>query len=281
MPEGNEAQTSTQTAGQTANNDIENVMSGMQEQKPESKPGETAGEKDAGSKGAANEKSGSEVKHPAWMAQLGNIEAENAEKLSKFEKIGDLAKNYLDLAEKLGNSITKPGEDASDEEKEAFYRALGKPEAADKYSIEGEDAAVYRDIAYKNNLTDEQAKGIFQSLQEIGNKTLTAMQEKQKATFAQQAHDTQAALQKEYGKDYQTKIELLKRGVATFGGANMGAKLQQAGLLADYDVVKMFINLGEMSSEAGSPGNTKGKADGYKSIAEGGTLDFGDTFKKK
>lgn len=277
MPEGNEAQTSTQTAEETANNDIANVMGGMQTQKPESKPTENGGDNGAGSNADANGKSGSEVKHPAWMAQLGNIDTEKAEALSKFEKIGDLANNYFELQKKLGSSITKPGDDASAEEKEAFYRALGKPETADKYSIEGDDAEMFRKFAYDNNLTDEQAKSLYKSLQAVGQNAL----DQQKAAFAQQAQATQAALQKEYGNDYQVKIEMLKRGVANYGGEKVGAKLQQAGLLGDLDIVKMFILLGEQSAEAGSPGATKAKADGYKSIAEGGTLDFGDTFKKK
>ena len=270
-----EPQTSTQTAGETAN-DIANAMGGMQDQKPETKPGEATGDKGTGSNEAADGKSGSEAKqHPAWMAQLGNIENEKAEKLSKFEKIGDLAANYLELEKKLGSSIVKPGKDASPEEMEAYYRALGKPESADKYSIEGDDAEMFRKMAYENNLTDEQAKAFFKSLQEVGNNAIA----QQKAAFDAQAKDTQAALQKEYGNDYPTKIEMLKRGVAAYGGEKLGAKLQQAGLLGDYDVVKMFILLGEQSAEAGSPGNTKGKADGYKSIQQGGHLSFGEDFK--
>ena len=270
-----EAQTSTQAAGETATNDIANVMGGMQNEKPAEKPtGPAGGENDAGSKEAADGKT-SEVKHPAWMAQLGNVEADKAEKLSKFEKIGDLANNYLELEKKLGSSLVKPGDDASDEEKEAFYRALGKPESAEKYTIEGENTEQFRKLAYENNLTDDQAKAFYKAINEIGNNMLA----QQKAAFDAQARDTQAALQKEYGKDYQTKIEMLKRGVAAYGGEKMGAKLQQAGLLGDYDVVKMFILLGEQSSEAGSPGNTRGKADGYKSIQNGGHLSFGEDFK--
>ena len=117
-----EPQTSTQTAGETATNDIANVMGGMQTQKPDPKPTENSGDNGAGSNAAADGKGGSEGKqHPAWMAQLGNIDTEKAEALSKFEKIGDLANNYLELQKKLGSSLTKPGDDASAEEKEAFY----------------------------------------------------------------------------------------------------------------------------------------------------------------
>ena len=270
-------QTSNEAAGETAN-DIENVMGGMQNAKPGTEPTDTAGgENGAGNKDAADGKGESEVKHPAWMAQLGNIEAEKAEKLSKFEKIGDLAKNYLELEGKLGNSLVKPGEGASAEEVDAFYRALGKPESADKYTIEGENTELFRKMAYDNNLTDEQAKAVFQSLKEVGQDFV----EQQKTAFVQQAKETQAVLQKEYGKEYDTKIVMLKRGIAAYGGPQMGAKLQAAGLLGDYDIVKMFINLGEMSAEAGSPGNGKAKAEGYKSIQQGGFLSFGEDFKDK
>ena len=280
MPTPNEAQTSTQTAGETAN-DITNIMGGMSEgAKPEPKPDGNTGDAGQGQSTGDNGKGG-EVQHPAWMTQLNGEfihDAVKTEKLSKFEKISDLASAYLEAEKTLGsNYIVKPGENASDEERRAFYKALGVPDAADKYSIEGEDAEMFRELAYKNNLTDEQAKAFYKSLQEVGNNAIAA----QKAAFEQQAHDTQVALQKEYGKDYPTKIAMLKRGVATYGGEKMGAKLQQAGLLGDYEVVKMFILLGEQSAEAGSPGNTKGKANGYKTTAEGGTFNFGDYFKKK
>lgn len=133
---------------------------------------------------------------------------------------------------------------------------------------------MFREMAFKNNLTDAQAKAFYQSLQEVGTSAL----KQQKAAFETQAHETQAALQKEYGKDYPVKIEMLKRGIAAYGGQSLGAKLQNAGLLGDYEIVKMFINLGEMSAEAGAPGNTGGKADAYKSIEEGGAFSF---YKKK
>lgn len=278
MPTPNEAQTS-QTAGETAN-DISNIMGGMSESaKPETKPNGNEGDTGQGKSDNDNGKS-SEIQHPAWMNQINSElikDAEKAGKLSKFEKLSDLASAYLEAEGKLGSSIVKPGENSTDEEREAFYKALGKPDAADKYSIEGDDAKMFRELAYKNNLTDEQAKAFYQSLKEVGTSALKNAADQQMASFEAQAQETQTALKKEYGKDYPTKIEMLKRGIANYGGQNMGAKLKQAGLLGDYEVVKMFINLGEMSAEAGSPGNTKGKTDGYKSIEEGGAFSF---FKK-
>ena len=271
---GQPAETQT-PAVDTGANDIKNIMNGMQGAKPTSEPGGNAGDNGAGNTQPANDDNGGKVQRPAWMEQIGDITKDEgaAEKLAKFAKVSDLGKAYLELEGKLGNSIVKPGENASAEEIETFYKNLGKPESADKYSIEGDEAKAFRELAFKNNLTDTQAKALFQSLKEVSQNAL----EQQKVAFETQAQETQTALRKEYGNDYDTKIEMLKRGVATYGGPKMAAKLQASGLLADYEIVKMFINLGEMSAEAGSPGNTNGKTDDYKTIGEGGTFSF---FKK-
>lgn len=275
MADENQTQTSNEPAGA---GDIENIMSGMSEGKTDAKPNKNAGDAAEG-KDQKDSGKGEAASNPAWMTQLhGDIlnNKEAAEKLGKFGKISDLATKYLELEGKLGNTLVKPGDDASDEEKEAFYRALGKPESADKYSIEGENAELFREMAYKNNLTDEQAKALYASVKQAGENALAQMQ----ANYQQQAKATQEALQSEYGKDYPKKIEMLKRGVKAYGGEAVGAKLQQAGLLADPDIVKMFILLGEQSSEAGAP-NKSEKTDGYKSIQNGGHLSFGDSFKDK
>ena len=273
-----ENQTQTSTPAENAGNEIENIMGGMSgSEQPGSKPSDKTGDTEQG-KSTNDSGKGGETQHPAWMNQINSElikDAEKAGKLSKFEKLSDLASAYLDAEGKLGNVLVKPGENSTDEEREAFYKALGKPDAADKYSIKGDEAKMFREMAYKNNLTDEQAKAIYASLQEVGNAAI----EQHKAAYAQQAKETQNALLQEYGKDYNTKIELLRRGVANYGGEAVGAKLQKAGLLADLDIVKMFIRLGEESSEASAQGKARGKADEYKSIQNGGHLSFGNDFK--
>jgi hypothetical protein len=135
---------------------------------------------------------------------------------------------------------------------------------------------IAEDEQYLQYVTDEQAKAIYAELENIGKNAIA----QQQVYFQQQAKATQEALSAEYGKDYQTKIEMLKRGIKAYGGEAIGAKLQKAGLLGDLDVVKMFILLGEQSSEGGLP-NRSQKNDDYKSIADGGHLSFGDIFDKK
>ena len=278
MPDTAENQTNVNNADAGNGSDIKDIMGGMSDAKPEAEPTGNGGDAAQGKSDAGNG-NGAEVQRPAWMSQIGDIAKDEgaADELGQFEKIGDLAKSYLELKGKLGSIIVKPGENASAEEREAFYKSLGKPETADGYGIKGDEAKLFREIAYKNNLTDEQAKAMFASLQEVGKNA--ALQQKQ--AFEAMSKSTQKELEEEYGNQYPAKIEMLKRGIKNYGGEKLGAKLQQAGLLADKDVVKLFILLGEQSSEAGAQVKTQGAVDGYKSIADGGTLSFGSLFEKK
>ena len=272
--------TNNQTPAANAGaDDIGSIMGGMQQPaKPANEPANSGDKGQGNGNGSGGNDNGND-QLPAWTSQIGDVLKNDGakEKFSKFEKLSDLAKSYLELEAKTGNSIAKPGENASDDEREAFYRALGKPETADKYSVKGDDVAAFREMAFKANLTDEQAQALFASMQELGKNTQAQMQ----ANFDQQAKQTQADLAAEYGDKYTEKIEMLKRGIKAYGGEVVGAKLQKAGLLADKDIVKLFINLGEQASEAGSQTKTSGKPDGYKSIADGGHLSFGDDFKDK
>lgn len=263
----------TQAAGAPDNNgavtnDIENIMGGMSETStPETKPVDTNGDK------AEGKETQTAAELPAWTQQLPKEMRENADvmkQLSKFKTIGDVAKSFSELETKLGKSLIQPADDASDEVKNAFWEKLGKPKSVNDYSINDENAAVFKELAFKNNLTDAQATAIYGALQDVGK----AAVEQQQAAFKQQAQATTAALKAEYGNQYNAKIEMLKRGVQKYGGQALGDKLKATGLIADADVVKMFIKLGEQSAEAGSANNTTPPKDKYVSTAEGGKFSW-------
>lgn len=258
-------------AGTETDAGLETIMTGMADSTtPDTKPGEsTAGDKVEG-KGNGQEKA---ADLPAWTSQLPDELKNNADvmkQLTKFGKIGDLAKSYSELEGKLGKSLIQPGKDASEEELNSFYQKLGKPERAEAYSIKGDEAQAFRELAYKNNLTDAQAVSLYEQFKAMGEK---AVQQQQLAT-AQKAKATEDALKAEYGNAYADKLKLLQRGVQTYGGPTLGAKLKQSGLLYDQDVVKMFILLGEQSQEAGSYNKGTSAPKEYKSTSEGGSFTF-------
>jgi len=98
------------------------------------------------SKGSAPEQTAAEPaavqpELKAWGAQLSKELKENKDAvkaLAKFEDISSLASSYIELEKKLGSMHTLPGEKATKEELDAFYKKLGKPDAADKYGFKQE-----------------------------------------------------------------------------------------------------------------------------------------------
>lgn len=215
-------------------------------------------------------------KRAAWMEQLPEEmrnDAELVKQLGKFGKIGDLAKSYSELEKKLGNSVSVPGKDATQEELASFWGKLGMPKTADEYSMTGDEAKLYRDIAFKAHLTEEQARYMYGAFEQIGK----SLQENRQAAAQRQLIETEEALKKEYGVSYGEKMQLVNRGLTAFGGKNVAQKLVTSGLAYDPDVVRMFIKLGEISSEAGAS-NRSGGTHGaeYKSLSDGGTFTFKD-----
>lgn len=244
-------------------NGFQSIMDGMTDPAPSKEEGQTENDN------AGSEKEGL----PKWTESLADELKNNGDvmkQLAKFKEVGDLAKSYSELEKKLGKSIAKPGDDASDEEKQAFFEKLGKPSSAEGYSIADENAKEFREIAFKNNLTDEQAKGIFEAIKAAGN----AFVQEKASQVLQSAQETENILRKEYGNHFDEKMTMLQRGVQSYGGASLAQKLKSTGLLYDAEVAKMFIKLGEMNAEAGTFSKGTSNIDDYKSSAEGGMFEF-------
>lgn len=249
---------------------ITDVMNALDGNEPETKPAENGGEKVEG-----KEKTDQKAELPKWMSQLSRESLEDADlvkQLAKFQNMGDLAKSYASLEKKLGSSINIPGENATEEEITAFYSKLGKPESAEGYSIKEESAAPFKALAFKANLTDSQAKAVFEGLTAIGKEQARLTAENMQKI----ADESDKALKAEWGKDFGANLELAKRGIAAYGGNALGQKLKASGLIYDADVVKMFALLGKQSSESSIvTRGTGGSAQQYKTNAEGGHFDFG------
>lgn len=103
----------------------------------------------------------------AWWADLPE---DRHELLKQY----DSAREALDgLLKHEGQKITVPGEDATDEERDAFRKALGVPEAADGYEtpelaetpdgldLDDEVGKAFRAKAHELGLTPEQYQGVI------------------------------------------------------------------------------------------------------------------------
>lgn len=172
--------------------------------KPEEKP-----EQGNNSEGTENKDGEStDIQAPAWTSQLPEEIRNNKElmaELSKFGKIGDMASAYAEAKVQMGKSIIKPDENATADDIQAFYENLGKPKTADGYSIEDKDAQAIKELFFKNNLTDDQAKNLYGELKQIGSKAVEQNTEALRKTAA----ETERNLKEKYGNQYDTKRKCL------------------------------------------------------------------------
>ena len=97
---------------------------------------------DGGSGGGSGGDGGAD---PEWLAQFSadGGDAENPShrdwlKTKGFKSLDDLATSYraAEHAIRNGGKLTVPGENAKPEEVEAFHKAIGRPEAPDKYEFQ-------------------------------------------------------------------------------------------------------------------------------------------------
>ena len=212
----------------------------------------------------------------AWGAQLSKELKENKDAvkaLAKFEDISSLASSYIELEKKLGSMHTLPGEKVTKEELDAFYKKLGKPDAADKYGFKQEWDAEKRfaEAAYEANLSDAQAKSLYAFFHKIGEDQQAQLAEAVK----KQAEETDAALKKEFGNKVSEKMELYTKGLKAFASDSIFSQLEKTGLAYHPDFVKMFIKIGEALGESRTVlGDGSASTRGITSARDGGTFSF-------
>ncbi len=170
--------------------------------------------------------------------------------LTKFKDPVSLAKSYGEMEKHLGTSLRMPAADASQEERDAFYTKLGRPESADKYDIKfAEGTAVddnllgaFRGVAHKLGLTQTQA----QALGEWWAGQAQGMGEAQGGQIKADLETWDKDLSNTWGWQKDHNMVLASRALRTVIGddAELGAKvtelLDSTGLGNHPEMVKLF-----------------------------------------
>lgn len=189
------------------------------------------------------------VKGGAWRAQLPDDLKED-KAFTKFEKLGDLGKEYLNLLGKSANSIQLPGDNTTDEERATFFNKLGRPENPGGYGLVKpelpEDMPYnealekeFREEAHKLGLSDQQAKGLFSWY----HQNMTKANAEFSAIRERNHKEAMETMQKEWGNKFDENIELGRRAVNTFGGDELKQVLDESGLGDHPVMVKVFFNI--------------------------------------
>ena len=184
----------------------------------------------------------------------------------RYNTLDDVLQGNLEMRSKLSTAIIKPGKNAKPEEIQAWNKALGIPENQDGYQyvpakeFEAEFKAPeaqerlksFNAVAHKAGLSADGYKAIMDWRNAEIAKDQRAIVEADKKF----ADDSEAALKKEWGKDYDRNKEFANRGAeALFKGdfkTFRELEMKDKRFLADHPVmVKAMAEFGRMTSEDG------------------------------
>lgn len=173
--------------------------------------------------------------------------------LASFKSVDSLAKSYIHAQGMISKKgVIVPGEKATDEERAAFFDAIGRP-ALDKYDVkppQGYEAppeilTALKETSHKLGMLPAQAEGMLKLYSEM-------------QANAKKASDTKAAddlkvshegLQKEWGQGFQKQIEAAQNALKVVGGPELAAHLKKTGIGDDTMIVKFMAKVNTLLAE--------------------------------
>ena len=210
---------------------------------------------------------------PAWTAQLP-AEMQGNTAITSFKTIGELAKSHLESVERIKGHetktaeyegkvkdfemklatdyIPKPKENATDEEKSAYYKAIGRPDTPEAYEFPKIDlpevlakrVAVaegrFRSDCFAAGIGSKEAGFLFKNFIEGQKADFAAAVQKQE----QDRQDGVLALKTEWGSKFDENATIVNRAMEKFLTPGLKTKLEAAGVANDPDVSRFFLSLG-------------------------------------
>ena len=176
--------------------------------------------------------------------------------LEAIKDFGSLVKGYVEGQKLVGKKgLVVPGDGASDEERNAFFTAVGRPEKATDYKFEKAQLpdgmvadekmeGVFRDIAHKHGLNNAAASAIVSG---INKYMIDGFNTNNKATEDNQKASVEL-LKKTWGKDYDANFKLAETAFKSF--APDAATQEMFGELGNNPaVIQVFTKIGKAMSE--------------------------------
>lgn len=199
-----------------------------------------------------------------------------------YADVSALAKGALEGEKLIGSSVRVPGKDATQEERDAFFNKLGRPEKAEGYEYtppkelpeglpyDGEKANAFKALSHKLGLTKDQSAALHDFYIGEQVQAFGSMGEAQKAAVQQKGEQATATLEKEWGPlngdTFRANVEIANKLFTQMpGGQDLLAELTALGLVGkDKEILsvplaKSFAALG--AALYTEDGVLRGKAD--------------------
>ncbi len=190
---------------------------------------------------------------PEW---LGKSSDEFKDKnMGRFKEPVDLAKSYVELETRLGNSIQIPGTGASQEEKDKFFKRVGRPDSSDGYELskvklpEGQnrDEAAEKAFAeeiFKQGYSKKQAKDTWKYLLGMAVDGMNKLKKEQ----ADKMKVAGNKMREDLGSGYDEGMKLMRRVIGRFADKEAKEFLEE-GLGNDPRAIRFLISIGKTMSE--------------------------------
>ena len=177
--------------------------------------------------------------------------------IEKFTEIDALAKSYINATKMIGqDKLVIPNNNSTEDQWNEVYEKLGRPESADKYSLDAksevvnfDDTAIksFAEQSHKLGLNNKQAQGILEFYK--NNMEGTAQQSKIDTETAQAQAEQQ--LRAEWGRDFEGKVK--QAGALAKANINpevLDMTLSNGTRLGDHpEIIKGFAKIAGMMSE--------------------------------
>jgi len=197
-----------------------------------------------------------QAKPPSGLDTLSD-DYKNDANISKYNgNLEELAKGHLELVKMVGKKgVIVPGENATDEEKNTFFKTLGMPEKPDDYKItfaDGLNAGLQaspetqtwlKGVGHKLGMSQGQLEGLYNEFNTFQSGLLDANDLATDKAFG----ESSTKLRAEWNKDFDNNVALANRVANQLGGEEFVAKLGD--LKNNIPMLKFLANVGLKMSE--------------------------------
>jgi len=186
---------------------------------------------------------------------------------SKFKSADDLAVSYVNM-HKQQRDAAVPGDDATPEQRDAFYARIGRPDKPDDYqfsSIDGlpdktipdDRMAEFRELAHKNGLTQNQVAGLYNKYADWTKNDIAAISHAREA----QSNEWSESIRKEHGEAFDQNLKVATNARDDLKIDGLQDMLNDTGAGDHPAMFNLFLKLGKMMGQdqlvAGDGGSFK------------------------
>lgn len=194
-----------------------------------------------------------EVVAEGWLKGVP-AEYANEKIMQAVPDVQTLVKNYVHAQRMVGkDKVIIPDQNATDEERKAFYHKIGLP-VEDQYKLAAKEGGLlaedfvkdFQQLAYQNNILPAQAEALMNFYEE----KMAAEDSALSAESKTKSDESLAALRTEWGEGYDKNMARAVEVVNNFGAdVDLMAHLDVTGLGNDTKLIKFLANIGAQLNE--------------------------------